>query len=79
MRAWTALERGERELLLRYPRPRAISDLADRYGAKAVYAAGEPAEWMNELADRHPEQFALAFDGVRMALAALSALTDAGP
>ena len=78
MRAWVALERGERELLLPVEATRAIADLADRYGARAVYAAGEPAEWMNALADRHPEQFALAFDGIRMALSALSELTGAG-
>lgn len=78
MQAWVALERGERELLLPVSATRAIADLAGRYGAKAIYAAGEPAEWMNELADRHPEQFALMFDGIRLALSALSELVRAG-
>ena len=76
--AWTALEGGERWLCLPVSATRAIQELAERYGAEAEYIAGEPALWMNELADRAPEQFLLQFDGLCAALSALSVLTNAG-
>ena len=76
--AWTALEAGQDALLLPVQATRAIQPLAARYGARTEYVAGEPALWMNELARRQPEQFPLRFDGIAGALAALSALTEAG-
>lgn len=76
--AWTALEMGERRLILPVSATRAIDALADRYNAHTEYIAGDPILWMNALAERAPEQFALQFDGIQAALAAISALTNAG-
>ncbi len=76
--AWTALESGERALLLPVQATRAIQVLAGQYGARAEYLSGEPALWMNALAERHPLQWLLQSDGISAALAALSALTAAG-
>lgn len=78
MAAWTALEAGQGVLLLPVQATRAIQALAARRGARTEYVAGEPALWMNELARRQPEQFALYFDGIAGALAALDALVNAG-
>ena len=72
---WTLLESGERALVLPVQATRAAQRLAGQYGARAEYIAGENALWMNELARRAPEQFALWSDGVAGALAALGALT----
>ena len=74
--AWTALESGERTLLLPVSATRAIQDLVERYGARAEYIAGEPALWMNELVNRQPLQFILNFDGIQAALAILSMLVE---
>ena len=73
--AWTALEYGEEVLLLPDNATQGIDKLADRYGAKIERVAGEPALWMNALAGRSPFQFELHFDGLILALRALSLLT----
>ena len=74
--AWTALEYGERELLLPVSATRAAEVLAQRYRARAVYVSGENSVWANALADHSPFQFMLWFDGVRSSLCALSLLTE---
>lgn len=76
MYVWSALECGERELLLPVSATRAAAELANRYHARTVYVAGETSMWMNALADQSPFQFMLWFDGVRSALCALSLLTE---
>lgn len=76
--AWTALENGERDLYLPFSATRAIADLAERYEARATYVTGDPSAWMNVLAEQSPMQFALHFDGLRLALSALSLLAIHG-
>lgn len=76
--AWTALEAGELRLILPVYATRAIDALAQRYGAQAMYVAGEPAAWMGALAEKSPRQFAIQLDGIRFALCFLSRLTEAG-
>lgn len=76
--AWTALENGERTLLLRDNATRGIDALLSRYDARAEYFTGESARWMNALAERAPFQFELHFDGLILAMAALSLLTEQG-
>ena len=76
--AWVALEKGESRLLLPLHATRAIDDLAKRYNAHAQYLPGEPALWMEALAEKSPLQFSLQFDGLRFALSFLSELTDRG-
>lgn len=78
MTVWTALEWGERELLLPVSATRTADIPARQYGAQVSYVSGETSEWMNLLAQRHPFQFMLWFDGIRSSLCALSALTEAG-
>ncbi|NLF27081.1 MAG: NTP transferase domain-containing protein [Clostridiales bacterium] len=75
---WTALESGERTLLLPASFTRAADKLALRYGAELYYESVERSRWMDALARLHPEQFLLHFDGVFFALRALSALMEAG-
>lgn len=77
MAAWTALEAGERTLILPVQATRAIERLAAQYGARTEYVAGERALWMHELAARQPERFALWFDGIAGSLAMLGALVNA--
>lgn len=76
--AWIALERGAEALILRDSATRGIDALARRYDARAEYLAGEPAMWMNALAQRAPFQFELHFDGLILAVTALSLLTERG-
>lgn len=76
--AWTALENGQRELLLPVSATRAIARLAEDYGGRATYVTGEPSAWANELAEQSPTQFVLQFDGIRAALSALSVLVSEG-
>ena len=76
--AWTALEWGETALLLPDNATRGIDALLERRGATAERFAGEPLRWMNALAERHPLQFELQFDGLALAMAALSLLTERG-
>lgn len=78
MRAWIALERGERELLMPVWATRAISSLAEQYGARATFVAGERAVWLNLLAEQSPAQFELWTDGIRFAICAASALSESG-
>ena len=78
MNAWTLLTLGERALLLPVHATRAVQALADRYGARVEYVAGENTLWMNLLAERYPRQFELHFDGIRAALTALNALAARG-
>lgn len=78
MLAWTALESGETELLLPVSATRAAAELAESYGARATFVSGEPALWMNLLAERSPLQFRLHFDGLHFALSAVSRLTELG-
>lgn len=78
LRAWIALESGERELLLPVSATRAIDDLARRYGARTTFVSGERAVWLNLLAEQSPLQFALWTDGICFAIRAISALTDFG-
>ena len=75
MIAWIALECGEDALLLSDSATRGIEALAARYGAEVERVSGEPALWMNALADRQPFQFELHFDGLIFAVRALSLLT----
>ncbi len=76
--AWTALERGESALLLPAQATRAVKALAEQRGARATFAGGEGALWLNALAEQFPEQFILQRDGIAGALMALSALSGAG-
>ena len=78
LRAWIALESGERELLLPVSATRAIDDLARRYGARTTFVSGERAVWLNLLAEQSPLQFTLWTDGICFAIRAISALTDFG-
>ena len=75
MTAWIALESGEQELVLPVSATRTIETLAGWYGARTNYLSGEPSVWMNALAGQSPLQFALHFDGLRLALSAISRLT----
>ena len=77
-RAWTLLENGARRLILPLHATRGIEALCRKYNAHAVYPSGETAAWMNAVAERAPEQFALQCDGVAFALAFLSRLTELG-
>lgn len=74
--AWTALEAGEKKLLLPVHASRTVNDLARRSNAQTETIAGENALWMNSLAEKSPLQFRLQFDGLRFALAFLSLLTE---
>ena len=74
--AWTALEMGERQLILPNRATRAIEALAKEYNARCLYLPGEDARWMGVMAETAPRQFQLQFDGLRFALAFLSCLTD---
>ena len=76
--AWTALELGEKTLLLPVQATRAAQTLADERGARAEYVAGDRAAWAAALAERFPLQFELHCDGIAAALAALGALAGAG-
>ena len=76
--AWTLLERGEKALLLPAQATRAARELAGLRGARVEYVSGNALAWMNALAERYPAQFELQFDGLRLALAALGALAEAG-
>ena len=78
MTAWIALERGDRRLLLKDSATRGIDALLTRYGGRAEYVTGEPARWMNALAERQPRQFELHFDALIWAVSALSLLTELG-
>ena len=78
LRAWIALESGERELLLPVSATRAIDDLARHYDARTTFVSGERAVWLNLLAEQSPLQFALWTDGICFAIRAISALTDFG-
>ena len=78
MLVWTALELGERELLLPVSATRAAAELADRCGAHASYIVGETTVWMEELAERAPVQFRLWFDGICASLQAVSLLAKKG-
>ena len=76
--AWVALERGASRLILPLHATRAIDALAARRSVHAVYLPGEHALWMAETVEKEPAQFDLQFDGLRFALAFLSALTARG-
>ena len=76
--AWAALERGAQTLILRDSATRGIDALLRRYGARAEYLSGEPNRWMNALCERQPLQFELQFDGLMLAMTALSLLTERG-
>lgn len=78
MIAWVALEAGERTLILRDSATRGIDALLRRYDARAEYLSGEPQHWANALCERQPFQFELHFDGLMLAVAALSLLTEKG-
>ena len=78
MIAWTALESGEDTLILPDNATRGIDTLLRRYGAMAERIAGEPSLWMNILAKHSPFQFELHYDGLILAICALSLLTDGG-
>lgn len=74
--AWTALEMGEKELLLPVHATRSIEELARRYDAGTFYLCKETAFWMNTLAKESPLQFRLQLDGIYFALAFLSLLAN---
>ncbi|MBQ6348490.1 MAG: hypothetical protein IJI71_13190, partial [Clostridia bacterium] len=76
--AWTLLGLGENTLLLPNQATRAAQALAAVRGARVEYVSGEGALWMNAMAQRFPNQFALHSDGLQAALAMLSALAEAG-
>ena len=77
--AWTALEGGERALLLPTGFTRAVETLCARCeGARAQFAAMERGRWLGALARERPGQFLLFSDGLYFALRALSALVRAG-
>lgn len=74
--AWTALQLGEKRLLLHNSASRAIERLAADYAAQAVYFNGEYALWMQNLAREAPLQFDLHFDGVYSTLCCMSVLAE---
>ena len=74
--AWTLLAMGEAAILLPTQATRAVQALAARRGARVEYVSGEGTLWMNALAERFPRQFALHSDGLRAAMAMLSALAE---
>ena len=74
--AWTALEKGERHLILPIHATRAIDELTHSFGAQTRYIAGETALWMHTLTKESPLQFRLQFDGLCFALAFLSLLAE---
>ena len=78
MRAWIALEQGERHIVARSSSTRALDVLAERYGARVEYSAMERALWLDRLAVAFPLQFLLHTDGLALAAMAASALTRAG-
>lgn len=69
--AWTALQMGEKRLILPVHATRAI----DRLGANTVYLPGESAAWANLLAQTAPQQFRLHHDGLYFALRFLAELS----
>lgn len=76
--AWTALELGEKHLLLPVWATRAIEEICKPYAAEAVFESVEQTRWMDRLSREFPLQFRLQFDGIYFALSALSALAQAG-
>lgn len=74
--AWTALALGERLLILPDSATRGVDVLCHRLDARAERFTGGPASWMNALSTRLPIQFRLCFDGLALAMAALSELTE---
>ena len=73
--SWTALERGERRLLLHEHATRAINELADRSNAEVIRISGDRAAYKNALTESRT-QFRLHTDGIYLALCVLSALTE---
>ena len=73
--SWTALERGERRIVLREHATRAIKELADRSTAEIIRVSGDRAAYENALSESHT-QFRLHTDGIFLAICALSALTE---
>ncbi|MBQ4090223.1 MAG: NTP transferase domain-containing protein [Clostridia bacterium] len=71
---WTALERGERRLIVPEHTTYAITEIADHYLAEICRSPGSPAYEM-EL-QHHPAQFLLNTDGIYLAICVLSALTE---
>ena len=78
LRAWIALERGDRMIVERVSATRTLDALAERYGARVEYTAQERAVWLDRLAETLPLQFLLQTDGIALALLALSQLVRAG-
>ena len=76
--AWCALELEEKALILPADATRGVEALARRYAARVEYVPGERARWMNALAERSPLQLDLQFDGLMLAVTALSLLTKRG-
>ncbi len=78
MRAWIALERGEKLLVEPVSATRTLNALAERYGARVEYTTMERALWLGRLAEISPLQFLLHTDGIALAMLALNALAHAG-
>lgn len=76
--AWVALSLGETTLLLPPGCTDGVRILAEGHGAETETVAGEQARWMQEVSRRFPLQFQLHFDGLFLAISALSAMADAG-
>ena len=74
--AWTALEKGERNLILPVHATRSIDTLARQFRAQTRYIAGENGLWMHALVQENPLQFRLQFDGIRFALSFISLLCE---
>lgn len=75
---WTALESGERKLLLPVSASRGFEILARDYGGEIAYAGGEPMLWQHRLAQSEGIQFDLHHDGLMMALMSLDFLARRG-
>ena len=78
MRAWIALERGEKLLVEPVSATRALDVLAGRYGARVEYTTTERALWLGRLAEISPLQFLLHTDGIALTVLAANALVRAG-
>lgn len=72
---WTAIERGEKQLIVREHATQAISEIADRNGVQLSRISGDRAAYEQALSSRRT-QFLLNTDGIYLALSVMSALTE---
>ena len=72
--AWTAVQLGQRQLMLPIHWTRSIA----RLGAQVRYLGGEEALWMQALSRHSPLQFRLQLDGLFLMISFLSLLGEKG-